>query len=132
MNFLEKLDALKATTGDSNASLSKKSGIPYTTIDGLYKKGYANMKLSTLIALSEYFHVSMDYLAKDYIESDSDEATKSKLVGKDELTGDDGIYAKSFSSLTPQNRHVLLVISSALLKDQEAVSGSLDQEHETK
>ena len=38
MTFLEKLDALKARTGDNNASLARNSGVPYTTIDGLYKK----------------------------------------------------------------------------------------------
>lgn len=64
MNFLERLDMLKAARGDNNATLSKNSGIPYTTIDGLYKKGYGNIKLSTLEALCEYFGVSLDYLAK--------------------------------------------------------------------
>lgn len=64
MNFLERLDMLKAARGDNNATLSKKSGIPYSTIDGFYKKGYENMKLSTLEALCEYFDVTLDYLAK--------------------------------------------------------------------
>lgn len=65
MNLLEKLDALKASTGDSNASLARKAGVPVTTIYGLYQKGYANMQLSTLQALCDYFNVSLDYLAKD-------------------------------------------------------------------
>ena len=120
MTFLEKLDALKARTGDNNASLSRNSGIKYTTIDGLYKKGYSNMKLSTLIALSEYFHVSMDYLAKDYIDDESIDANESKPVVVDELTAKAKEYLNAFNSLTPQNRHVLLVLSSALLQDQAA------------
>lgn len=67
MNLLERLDLLKAEHGDNNASLSKKSGIPYSTIDGLYKKGYQNMKLSTLEALCECYGVTLDYLAKGVI-----------------------------------------------------------------
>lgn len=81
MNLLEKLDALKRKTGDSNASLARKSGIPVTTIYGLYQKGYANMQLSTLEALCSYFNVSLDYLAKDDMEKDP--ATSGELE-KDE------------------------------------------------
>ena len=42
--------------------LSQSSGIPYTTLDGLYKKGCENVKLSTLNKLCDYFDVSLDYL----------------------------------------------------------------------
>lgn len=73
MNLLERLDLLKAVHGDNNASLSKKSGIPYSTIDGLYKKGYQNMKLSTLEALCEYYDVTLDYLAKGTTEAPASE-----------------------------------------------------------
>lgn len=71
MILTEKLDVLKAQTKDNNSSLSKKTGIPYTTIDGLYKKGYKNMQLKTLEALCEYFNVPLDYLAKDDNENDA-------------------------------------------------------------
>lgn len=65
MNLLEKLDMLKARTGDNTLSLAKKAGIPPTTLYGLYTKGYEKMQLSTLQALCDYFGVSLDYLAKD-------------------------------------------------------------------
>lgn len=88
MNLLEKLDALKAKTGDTNASLAKRAGIPATTIYGLYQKGYGNMKLSTLQALCDYFDVPIDYLAKDNYEeirnvlgSDSPAAKKLREIG---------------------------------------------------
>ena len=64
MDFLERLNLLKERTGDNNSTLAKRSGIPYTTIDGLYKKGFANVKLSTLEALCAYFGVTLDYLVK--------------------------------------------------------------------
>ena len=64
MDFLERLDHLKQLKGDNNASLARNAGIPYTTIDGLYKKGWANAKLPTLEALCSYFDVTLDYLVK--------------------------------------------------------------------
>ncbi len=60
--FLENLSALMKERGINKSTLAKESGIPYTTIDGFYKKGCDNTKLSTLIRLSEYFGVSLDYL----------------------------------------------------------------------
>ena len=110
MNFLEKLDALKAITGDSNASLSKKSGIPYTTIDGLYKKGYSNMKLSTLQALADYFRVSIDYLAKD--NYDSPEQINHTV------SPDDKTLLGLYNSLSPENRVILSAIAQTLYNIQ--------------
>lgn len=62
MDFLDRLDSLMRARGINKNKLSKESGIPYTTIDGLYKKGYENTKLSTVRKLCAYFGVSMDYL----------------------------------------------------------------------
>lgn len=67
MNLLQKLTFLMEKNGDTVASLSRKSGIPYTTIDGLYKKGYANIRLTTLQKICETYGVTLDYLARDYI-----------------------------------------------------------------
>lgn len=66
--FLETLNALMDERGLNKGSLSKQSGVPYTTIDGFYKKGYANAKLSTLRQLAAFFNVSLDYL----VGNDSD------------------------------------------------------------
>lgn len=40
MTFLDKLDNLMHERGLNKNTLSKACGIPYTTIDGWYKKGY--------------------------------------------------------------------------------------------
>ena len=60
--FLKNLDALIAERKINKNILAKESGIPYTTIDGFYKKGWDNVKLSTLLKLAEYFDVSLDWL----------------------------------------------------------------------
>lgn len=62
MDFLERLDKLIEARGINKNILSKESGIPYTTIDGFYKKGYENAKLSTIRKLCDYFGITMDYL----------------------------------------------------------------------
>lgn len=67
--FLENLTALMKERGINKSTLAKESGIPYTTIDGFYKKGCDNTKLSTLVRLSEYFGVSLDFLINGEVSS---------------------------------------------------------------
>ena len=61
MDFLEKLDYLMLQNNLNKSTLSKNCGIPYTTIDGWYKKGYEGLKLNTLRKLSEYFNLPLDF-----------------------------------------------------------------------
>lgn len=64
MDFIKRMEELMQAKGISNNSeLSKLCGIPYTTIDGFYKKGVDNIKLSTLKKLSDGLGCTMDYLA---------------------------------------------------------------------
>lgn len=67
MDFLEKLNYLMQEKEINKNVLSKESGVPYTTIDGFYKKGYQNAKLSTIKKLAEYFNTTLDYLMRDEI-----------------------------------------------------------------
>ena len=67
MDFLEKLDFLMERFDLTKASLSQKSGIPYTTIDAWYKKGYEGLKLTTLRKLASYFNTTLDYWFLDEI-----------------------------------------------------------------
>lgn len=67
MTFLEKIDALMEEYGLNKNTLSQKSGIPYTTIDGWYKKGYSNARLPTIQRLANYFDTTLDYLIRDEI-----------------------------------------------------------------
>lgn len=65
MNFLEKLDFLMGRDGLNKSTLSQASEIPYTTIDGWYKKGYEGLKLPTLRKLAAYFGTTLDYWVLD-------------------------------------------------------------------
>lgn len=71
MNFLDKLDHLMDEAGLNKNTLSHASGIPYTTIDGWYKKGYSNAKLSSLQRIADYFHTTLDYLIRDDISDEN-------------------------------------------------------------
>lgn len=67
MTFLERLDMLKSRNQiKTNHALSKATGIPYTTIDGWYKRGgVTGINLSTLETLASFFDVSIDFLVRD-------------------------------------------------------------------
>ena len=65
MTFLDKLDWLLEEHGLNKNTFAKKAGIPYTTIDGFYKKGYENAKVSTLKKIAQYFNVTLDFLIFD-------------------------------------------------------------------
>lgn len=65
MNLTDKLDELLKENNINKFELAQKSGIPYTTIDGLYKKGSENIKLTTLKKICAFFNCSLDFLAGD-------------------------------------------------------------------
>lgn len=68
MTFLEKLDYLMSKYGLNKHTFSQAVGIPYTTIDGFYKKGYEGIRLTTLQKIAEYFNTTLDYLVLDDID----------------------------------------------------------------
>ncbi len=74
MDFLEKLNYLMKQNNLNKNTLSKSCGIPYTTIDGWYKKGYEGLKLTTLRKLADFFETSLDFWAND-----AQEKTLSKV-----------------------------------------------------
>lgn len=84
MTFIEKLDKLMEENNLNKHSLSVQCGIPYTTIDGFYKKGTDNIKLSTLRKLSDFFDCSLDYLADDNVtEKNNIETLAAHHEGED-------------------------------------------------
>lgn len=62
MNIAERLEQLMITRGMNRRQLSIAANIPYTTIDGIFKRSSDNVKLTTMIKLADYFNVTLDYL----------------------------------------------------------------------
>lgn len=101
MSFVDKLDALLAEKGINKATLSKESGIPYTTIAGFYTKGTDNVKLSTLKKLSSYFGCSIDYLADD--DNDRPQTLAAHFDG-DEYTAEELDEIRQFAAFVRNKR----------------------------
>lgn len=64
----------------NKSTLSKACNIPYTTIDGWYKKGYAGLKLTTLRKLAEFFGTSLDFWVSDKTLDDVNMAEEIKQL----------------------------------------------------
>lgn len=101
MPFIDRLETLMEKNGINNKSeLSKVSGIPYTTIDGFYKKGSDNIKLSTLRKLAECLNCTLDYLV--------DEAEEPKTMAAhfdgDEYTEEELDKIKEYAAFVKANR----------------------------
>lgn len=97
MDFLDRLRAMMEKHGDNNSSLAKKSGIPYTTIDGLFKRGWEKAQVSTIQKICGYYNVSLDYMVYG-AEKLSDEALI--VAAKYETISD---YGKSMIEAILQN-----------------------------
>ena len=72
MTFLEKLDWLMEREKLNKHTLAQQSGVPYTTIVGLYERGLENARLSTVNKLCAFFGVPLDYLALDEYDRPED------------------------------------------------------------
>lgn len=70
MTFLDKLDLLMQNSGLNKHKLSLISGVPYTTIDGFYKKGYENAKISTIRKIAKALGCSLDYLIDEAVDTE--------------------------------------------------------------
>ena len=103
MGHTDKLDLLmKERNINSKAELARESGVPYTTIDGFYKKGSDNAKLSTLKKLCTYFGCSLDYLADDTV-SDEPQTMAAHFDG-DEYTEEELDEIKAFAEFVKSKR----------------------------
>lgn len=91
MTILEKINYLMAERHINKHELAKLSGIPYTTLDGLYKKGYGGMRLPTFRALCDFFGVTMDSMAWD-----DQEIVYRKDLKVPELSGEQRNVAEAY------------------------------------
>jgi DNA-binding Xre family transcriptional regulator len=101
MTFTGKLDKLMRDRNINKSILSKESGIPYTTIDGFYKKGADNIKLSTLKGLASYFNCSLDYLVDD---NNNDTNTLAAHFDGDEYTPEELDEIQKFAEFVKNRR----------------------------
>lgn len=81
MTFTDRMEHLMKQRGIRNIHvLSQIADIPYTTIDGFYKKGTNNIKLNTLRKLCDCLGCTLDYLANGVETDPKDEPIIMDLV----------------------------------------------------
>ena len=102
MGLTDKLDMLMKEKNINKAELARESGVPYTTIDGFYKKGAENAKLSTLKKLCAYFNCSLDFLADDNV-SEEPQTLAAHFEGED-FTEDEMDEIKRFAEFVKNKR----------------------------
>ena len=110
MDFIQKLNYLMNRYNLNKHTLSQNSDIPYTTIDGWYKKGYDGLKLTTLRKLSEYFNTTLDYWVLDQVNDPNYGKSCGFVVEYDEME-----HIKKYRVLDEHGK--------------EAVDGLLDTEY---
>ena len=101
MGLTDKLDILMKERNINKAELARESGVPYMTIDGFYKKGSENAKLSTLKKLCSYFDCSLDYLADDNV---NEPRTMAAHFDGDEYTEEEITKIKEYAAFVKANR----------------------------
>ena len=69
MNLAEKLTIQRKKSGMSQEQLAERLGITRQSVSK-WEAGSSMPEISKLIALSELFQVSLDYLLKDYLDED--------------------------------------------------------------
>lgn len=111
MEFYQILRKLRAEAGISGEELGKQIGLDKSSISRL-EKGETTPKSSTLIALSNYFNVSTDYLM-----GRTDQKRPEKQV-----TEDDFLVAFSGLSenLTDDDKQAILKMAQAFASSNEA------------
>lgn len=112
MNFLEKLDFLMNKYNLNKHTFSQASGIPYTTIDGFYKKGYEGCRLSTLEKIRDYFNTSLDYLMDDSIE-DPNYGRNQPI----DIDGDEARLILKYRELSPRDQETIRLLIDRHLSD---------------
>lgn len=80
MNFAEKIYALRTQAGLSQASFAEKLQVSRQTVSK-WELGTSYPEIDKLVAISDMFHVTTDYLLKDQPAS-QDEARMDRLVLK--------------------------------------------------
>lgn len=80
MNFAEKLITLRRKSGLSQEQLADRLGVTRQSVSK-WESGGSVPELAKLIAISEMFQVSVDYLVKDYIEETIPEQESGTVSG---------------------------------------------------
>lgn len=100
MDFLDRLKIIMAKNNDNNSTLAKKSGIPYTTIVGLFKRGWETAQLTTIQRICEHYSVSIDFM----------------VYGVDKLSEESQMIAAKYDTLDDAGKELINVVVDLQVK----------------
>ena len=106
MDFLERLRYFMDRSEDTDASLAKKSGIPYTTINGLFKRGWEKAQISTIQKICQHYNVSLDYM----------------IYGSAGLSEDSQMIAAKFDGLDEDGKELVSVVIDLQTKRMKKIA----------
>ena len=123
MAFGKKLEAALKMKNIRPGTLATRTGINKNTIYSMIQRDTAKVDLEVIQTIAEALDVELDF----FLKPDPDELMDQKMeqpttVGG--LTELEQEFLSNFAALNEQNRHILLVIAAALLKDQAGSSDS--------
>ena len=105
MSITKQLDKFMEIHKYKKTDISKLAKIPYSTIDGLYKKGDENIKLTTLLKLRKLLNCTLD-----------------ELVGlqppNNSLTLNEYNLIKKYQQLDSNNQDAILISIDVLITSQ--------------
>lgn len=99
--MINKIEQFLKDNEINKSDLARETGIPYTTIDGFYKKGTENVKLSTLKKLAKYMQCTIDYLVEN---ETSPKFAKENLIF---LSGQEEMHIKKYRVLDERGKRTV-------------------------
>jgi hypothetical protein len=112
MEMIDRIVELMQTHKDNKATLARNAGLPYTTVDGLFKRGCENAYISTAKKISEYYGVTLDYL----------------ILGNEGLSNDAALIAAKYDKLDQHGRELIdLVVDHEIRRVQSVALAKQDK-----
>jgi len=119
----KKLEEALKMKGIKPGTLATMTGISKNTIYSIIKRDNEKVNLQMIQQFADALGMELDY----FLKADPDELldqNEEKPTVSGGLTIFEQEFLDNFSALNDQNRHILLVISAALLRDQAKSSDS--------
>ena len=120
MTLLEKISYLMKENHLNKRQLSMNCGLPYSTIDNIFKVSYEKMKLPTFMKICDYFGVTMDSMVYDdrEIEYRKDQDEPIPMYDRD--------YIRKYMELDPQRKEIVNATINA--SSEQAVAEDREKE----
>lgn len=117
----EKINELLQKRGMRQTDLARITGIPKTTINSIITRNNKSVDFSAMERISDALGVPIEYFKESTPNDTIGEPTNYGGLNEKEMR-----FVTAFSALSDANRHTLLVIAEALLRDQAAHLDSRD------